>query len=270
MVPRPSCSAGAARSILHRPPGRTSRGCVWLCCARPPVLTQGKGGSGTRARRELSPYSRTRPSRRAARSGERSPAAVPPTAPQPQPGGSDSPEGAFRRRKTNEIPNPRPSIALPNSPRPGPDHTERRPPGPVPTAPTPGAARVSGEAFSVRAAPSGRGYLRARAAEELLRPCPRAAGLKSPTAAAGQCREEGAGAGRRREAGALPGGGEGTGPPAAAVPLRAVAPPLGVWRKAGAGLKETASYERPGAGSRQRTARRWRRERRARPAPPCR
>lgn len=270
MAPRPPCSMGAARSIQHRPPGCTSRGCIRLCRARQPILTQGRGGSGAGTRRELSPYSRTRPPRRAARSGQQSPAAVSPTSPQPQPGGSGSPEGAFRRGKANEMPNPRPSIALPNSPRPGPDPTERRPPGPVPAAPTPGAPRVSGEAFSVRAAPSGRGYLRARAAEELLRPCPGAAGLKSPSAAAGQCREEGAGAGRRREAGALPGGGEGTGPPAAAVPLRAVAPPLGVWRKAGAGLKETASYERPGAGSRQRTARRWRRERRARPAPPCR
>lgn len=78
----------------------------------------------------------------------------------------------------------------------------------------------------------GRGR-RGRGRSKPLRRCPGVAGFKSRRAGPGQW-PGGGGQGRGPA-----GGGEGPGPPAAAPPPR-------VWRKPGAGLKEPASYRRPG------------------------
>lgn len=134
-------------------------------------------------------------------------------------------------------------------------HTWRcgpRPP-PLPRS-SPRGGRGAGRYLRARAA--GVGLIRAGAARSRSGAAPGRPGLRAVRRAQDNGREEGAGEGGGRRGG--DGAARRRSPPP--VPL---APPPRVWRKPGAGLKETASYRRPGlvaAAPRPRTARRCRRQ----------
>lgn len=150
MAPRPPCSVGAARSIQHRPPGCTSRGCIRLCRARQPILTQGRGGSGAGTRRELSPYSRTRPPRRAARSGSRARPQFPRRLRSPSQEAAAAPKGHFvvAKQTKSQIPDRPSSFQTP----PGQARTPR---SGDPRAPSPPRPRRERRGFRERRFPSG-------------------------------------------------------------------------------------------------------------------